>query len=79
MFRLLSVWSGRTEDGCLCSIYHKSSPEGKEVTIVAVFRTCFPVEVPYDPRELVVFSLIGAICGFGGAMYCLAHRLVDMK
>ena len=58
---------------------HETSPEGKEVTIVAVFRTCFPVEVPYDPRELVVFSLIGAICGFGGAMYCLAHRLVDME
>ena len=76
VFRLLSVWSGRT--GCFVTCI-KTSPEGKEVTIVAVFRTCFPVEVPYDPRELVVFSLIGAICGFGGAMYCLAHRLVDME
>ena len=47
---------------------------GDEVTIVAVFRTYFPVDFPYDPRELFVFIGIGVICGFGGAVYCFAHR-----
>ena len=47
---------------------------GKEATIVAVFKTQFPVEFPYDPKELLVFALIGVLCGVGGALYCKAHR-----
>ena len=47
---------------------------GDEVTIVAVFRTNFPVDFPYDPKELFIFSLIGIICGAGGALYCFCHR-----
>ena len=47
---------------------------GNEVTITAVFRTNFPVDFPYDPQELLVFSLIGIICGAGGAFYCFCHR-----
>ena len=47
---------------------------GKEATIVAVFKTQFPVEFPYDPKELLVFGLIGVLCGLGGALYCKAHR-----
>ena len=45
-----------------------------QVTITAVFRTNFPVDFPYDPQELLVFSLIGIICGAGGALYCFCHR-----
>ena len=40
----------------------------EEETIVAVFRTTFPIEFPYDPQELIVFALIGVFCGVGGAM-----------
>ena len=47
---------------------------GKEATIVAVFKTHFPVQFPYDPKELLVFALIGVLCGLGGALYCKAHR-----
>ena len=47
---------------------------GDEVTITAVFRTDFPFLVPYDPLELFFFALIGVVCGFGGAIYCMCHR-----
>ena len=47
---------------------------GAEATIVAVFTTHFPVEFPYHPKELLVFALIGILCGVGGALYCKAHR-----
>merc|ERR1719397_449718 len=45
-----------------------------EETIVAVFRTSFPMEFPYDPQELLVFTLIGGCCGLGGALYVYMHR-----
>ena len=45
-----------------------------EETIVAVFRTTFPIEFPYDPQELFIFSLIGLVCGVGGALYVYVHR-----
>ena len=41
---------------------------------MAVFKTHFPVQFPYDPKELLVFALIGVFCGLGGALYCKAHR-----
>merc|ERR1719495_897791 len=45
-----------------------------EETIVAMFRTGFPMEFPYDPQELIVFTLIGVCCGLGGALYVYTHR-----
>jgi len=45
-----------------------------EETIVAVFRTGFPMEFPYDPQELLVFTIIGVCCGLGGALYVYMHR-----
>ena len=45
-----------------------------EETIVAVFRTGFSMEFPYDPQELIVFTLIGVCCGLGGALYVYMHR-----
>ena len=46
----------------------------EEDTIVALFRTGFPIEFPYDPQELFVFAAIGTFCGIGGAMYVFLHR-----
>ena len=46
----------------------------REETIVAVFRTAFPMEFPYDPQELFVFVLIGVFCGLAGAMFVFLHR-----
>ena len=45
-----------------------------EETIVAVFKTTFPIEFPYDPQELMIFALIGVFCGLGGSMYVFIHR-----
>jgi len=45
-----------------------------EETIVAVFRTGFSMEFPYDPQELIVFTLIGVVCGLGGSLYVYMHR-----
>merc|ERR1719239_539035 len=39
-----------------------------EETIVAVFRTGFTMEFPYAPEELLVFIMIGVVCGLGGAL-----------
>ena len=46
----------------------------REETIVAVFKTTFPMEFPYDPQELFVFVLIGVFCGLAGAMFVFLHR-----
>jgi len=45
-----------------------------EDTIVAVFRTGFAMDFPYDPQELLVFAMIGVCCGLGGALYVYLHR-----
>ncbi|KAG5885475.1 hypothetical protein JTB14_005066 [Gonioctena quinquepunctata] len=43
-------------------------------TVSAVFKTSFFMDFPFDPQELFVFSLMGAICGLGGALYVWMHR-----
>ncbi|CAG9861445.1 unnamed protein product [Phyllotreta striolata] len=43
-------------------------------TVSAVFKTNFFMDFPFDPQELFVFALIGAICGLGGALYVWIHR-----
>jgi chloride channel 2 len=43
-------------------------------TVVAMFRTAFKVEYPYDPLELFVFAGIGAVCGVAGWLYVYLHR-----
>merc|ERR1719210_133858 len=43
-------------------------------TIVPHFPTGFSMEFPYDPQELLVFTLIGVVCGFGGGLYVFTHR-----
>ena len=46
----------------------------EEATIIAVFRTEFNVEFPYDTKEIIIFAAIGVSCGVGGALYVYAHR-----
>ncbi|CAH1103822.1 unnamed protein product, partial [Psylliodes chrysocephalus] len=43
-------------------------------TVSAVFKTNFYMDFPFDPQELFVFALMGAICGLGGAVYVWMHR-----
>jgi hypothetical protein len=46
----------------------------QEETIVAVFGTGFGMEFPYERKELIIFSIIGVFCGFGGSLYVYLHR-----
>lgn len=47
-----------------------------EETITAIFRTNFHIDFPFDPQELIVFAIIGAACGFGGAFFVWFHRQI---
>ena len=46
----------------------------QEDTIIAVFRTEFDVEFPYDAKELILYVGVGIVCGIGGALYVFTHR-----
>ncbi|XP_065333405.1 chloride channel protein 2 isoform X1 [Cloeon dipterum] len=46
----------------------------KEATVTAFFATNFISDFPFDPQELFVFALMGAVCGLGGAFYVWLHR-----
>ena len=43
-------------------------------TIIALFRTEFNVEFPYDAKEIIIFAAIGIVSGLGGALYVYCHR-----
>ena len=32
------------------------------------------MEFPYDPQEIMIFILMGVVCGLGGALYVFTHR-----
>lgn len=46
------------------------------MTITALFRTHFRSDFPFDVVELLVFALIGVVCGFAGAGYVAFHRKI---
>ncbi|CAG0923819.1 unnamed protein product [Notodromas monacha] len=46
----------------------------EEATITALFATSFAANFPFDPQELVVFSLMGVFSGFTGALWVWLHR-----
>ncbi|CAG9861446.1 unnamed protein product [Phyllotreta striolata] len=46
----------------------------KADTVLAMFRTNFYMDFPFDPQELFVFALLGAVCGLGGSFYVWVHR-----
>ncbi|CAL1547761.1 unnamed protein product [Lymnaea stagnalis] len=47
-----------------------------EETLTALFRTSLRTEFPFDALELFAFASIGVACGFGGALFIIAHRNV---
>lgn len=46
------------------------------MTITALFKTHFRIDFPFDVVELLVFALIGVVCGFAGAGYVYFHRQI---
>ncbi|XP_033764396.1 chloride channel protein 2-like isoform X1 [Pecten maximus] len=47
-----------------------------EETITALFRTSLRTDFPFDALELLAYSFIGVVCGFGGALFILLHRKI---
>lgn len=48
----------------------------EEATITTLYPTNFSVEFPFDPLELVAFSLMGLLAGLGGATFVFMHRKI---
>lgn len=46
------------------------------MTITALFKTSFRSDFPFDVVELLVFALIGVMCGFAAAGYVAFHRQI---
>ena len=74
-FAVRNYWRGFFAAVCgattfrLLSVIFRDDP-----TIVALFRTDFNVDFPYDAKEIVIFAAIGIVSGFGGAFYVYCHR-----
>ena len=75
-FAVRNYWRGFFSAVCGAVVFRLLSvwfEEGQD-TIVAVFRTGFSMEFPYDPQELFIFAMMGVCCGLGGALYVYLHR-----
>ncbi|XP_063683426.1 chloride channel protein 2-like isoform X2 [Bolinopsis microptera] len=47
-----------------------------EATITTLYPTNFSGDFPFDPLELVAFSLMGLLAGLGGATFVYMHRKI---
>lgn len=47
-----------------------------EATLTAVFKTNLRTDFPFDVLELVVFAVMGVLCGLAGALFILFHRKI---
>ncbi|KAK9505379.1 hypothetical protein O3M35_009453 [Rhynocoris fuscipes] len=74
-FAIRNYWRGFFTAVCGATVFRLLAVWfQKEDTVKAYFQTNFTMEFPFDPQELVVFSLMGLICGLGGALYVWSHR-----
>ncbi|ESO07524.1 hypothetical protein HELRODRAFT_131097, partial [Helobdella robusta] len=50
-----------------------------ESTLTALFQTNLRQDVPFDPMEIVSFSIVGlALCGIGGSLLICAHKNLSL-
>ncbi|XP_048751494.1 chloride channel protein 2-like isoform X3 [Ostrea edulis] len=47
-----------------------------EATLTAVFKTTLRTDFPFDVLELLVFAIMGVLCGLAGALFILFHRKI---
>lgn len=45
-----------------------------EVTLTALFKTNLRHDNPFVPVEIISFSVLGVICGFGGVLFIYVHK-----
>jgi chloride channel 2 len=74
-FAVRNYWRGFFAAVCGATIFRLLAVwfDGAD-TVTAYFKTSFYMDFPFDPQELFVFALMGALCGLGGAFYVWVHR-----
>ncbi|BFZ23826.1 hypothetical protein BsWGS_26865 [Bradybaena similaris] len=76
-FAVRNYWRGFFSAVCGALVFRLLALWFKdEETLTALFRTSLRTEFPFDALELFAFAAIGVVCGFGGALFILAHRNV---
>ncbi|KFM68328.1 Chloride channel protein 2, partial [Stegodyphus mimosarum] len=76
-FAVRNYWRGFFAACCGAVVYRLLAVWFEdEETITALFRTKFSLDFPFDPQELLAFALIGAVCGFAGALFVWLHRQI---
>ncbi|XP_074593030.1 chloride channel protein 2 isoform X2 [Brevipalpus obovatus] len=75
-FAVRNYWRGFFAACCGATVWRLLTVWIRGASISALFRTSFKSEFPFDPQELLVFAIIGVLCGFGGAGYVAFHRKI---
>ncbi|KAK7572172.1 hypothetical protein V9T40_014644 [Parthenolecanium corni] len=74
-FAVRNYWRGFFSSVCGATVFRLLAVWfNKADTVKAFFPTYFTMEYPFDPQELLVFAIMGVVCGFLGAFYVWAHR-----
>ncbi|XP_077980789.1 chloride channel protein 2-like [Glandiceps talaboti] len=74
-FAVRNYWRGFFSATCAALMFRLLAVwDEKEETIVALYKTTFRIEFPYDVAEVFVYALIGVVAGFGGALFIYLHR-----
>jgi len=74
-FAVRNYWRGFFGAVCGAFLFRLAAVWFKdEETITALFKTSFRPDFPFDLQELVAFTFIGIVAGFGGAFFVWCHR-----
>ncbi|XP_063704371.1 chloride channel protein 2 isoform X4 [Culicoides brevitarsis] len=74
-FAVRNYWRGFFAAVCGATVFRLLAVWFQKAdTVKAVFLTSYAMDFPFDPQELIVFALMGVVCGFGGAFYVWTHR-----
>ncbi|XP_020315582.2 chloride channel K [Oncorhynchus kisutch] len=49
---------------------------GEQETLQALFQTSFSEDLPFYPLEILVFAILGLLCGAGSCVYLFCHRWI---
>ncbi|XP_010612470.1 chloride channel protein ClC-Ka isoform X1 [Fukomys damarensis] len=74
-FSVWDYWRGFFAATCGAFVFRLLSVfSSEEETITVLFKTSFPVEVPFDLPEIFFFVALGGICGIMGCAYLFCQR-----
>uniref|UniRef100_A0A1B6EB21 Chloride channel protein n=2 Tax=Clastoptera arizonana TaxID=38151 RepID=A0A1B6EB21_9HEMI len=74
-FAIRNYWRGFFTAVCGATVFRLLAVWFQKAdTVRAIFQTNFTMDFPFDSQELLVYSLMGVVCGLGGAGYVWSHR-----